>query len=87
MTCPRKDHFAKQQANEYATVEDFRAVFADASNDLYQLSFVLTGDAEKAERTLAWTLIGKTVTRQTVFSRSGRVLGRSGPSSKMQSVN
>jgi DNA-directed RNA polymerase specialized sigma24 family protein len=52
MTCPRKDRFAKQQANEYATVEDFRAVFADASNDLYQLSFVLTGDDENAERCL-----------------------------------
>jgi len=50
MTSPRKNRFGKQQANEYATVEDFRGVFADGLNDLYRLSFMLTGDHEKAER-------------------------------------
>lgn len=52
MTCPRKNRFGTQQANEYATVEDFRGVFADGLNDLQQLSFMLTGDHEKAERCL-----------------------------------
>jgi hypothetical protein len=52
MTCPRKNRFGTQQANEYATVEDFRGVFADGLNDLQRLSFMLTGNHEKAERCL-----------------------------------
>ncbi len=52
MTCPRKKRFGKQRANEYATVENFRGVFADGLNDLYQLSFMLTGDHEKAQQCL-----------------------------------
>jgi DNA-directed RNA polymerase specialized sigma24 family protein len=39
---PRKD--------EYATVEDFRRIFGDDQQDLYQLSFLLTADHAKAEQ-------------------------------------
>jgi DNA-directed RNA polymerase specialized sigma24 family protein len=52
MTCPRKKRLKKQLANEYATVEDFCGVFADRLNDLYQLSFVLTADHQKAQQCL-----------------------------------
>ena len=38
------------QANDYATVEDFRAVFAEGMDELYQLSFLLTADHDKAEQ-------------------------------------
>ncbi len=50
MTCPRPHRIAPQQANEYATIKDFCSVFAEGLNDLYQLSFLLTGGHEKAER-------------------------------------
>jgi len=50
MTCLQKNGFEKQQVNQYATAEDFRRVFADGWEDLYQLSFMLTGDHEKAKR-------------------------------------
>ena len=35
--------------NEHATCEDFLKIFTDDMNDLYQLSFLLTGNHEKAE--------------------------------------
>jgi hypothetical protein len=50
MTCPRQNRVGKQQANEYATCEDFCTLFAQRLDDLYQLSLLLTGDPEKAEQ-------------------------------------
>jgi hypothetical protein len=50
MICPRKNPVAKQQANDYASVADFCGVFADRMNELYQVSFLLTADHEKAEQ-------------------------------------
>jgi DNA-directed RNA polymerase specialized sigma24 family protein len=50
MTRPRRRLFGNQLANDYATVKDFRVVFADGLNDLYRLSFMLTGDHQKAQR-------------------------------------
>jgi len=38
------------QADVYATVEDFRTVFAEGMDELYQLSFLLTADHDKAEQ-------------------------------------
>ena len=44
-TCTGKD-----SANEYATREDFCRVFTQDLNGLYQLSYLLTGDDEKAQQ-------------------------------------
>ena len=40
----------KGSAAEYATREDFCRVFNENLNDLYQLSYLLTGDQEKAQQ-------------------------------------
>jgi hypothetical protein len=40
----------RKQTNDYATVADFCAVFTKGVDELYQLSFLLAGDHEKAER-------------------------------------
>ena len=39
-----------RQGNDYASVEDFRAVFAKGVDELYQLSFLLVADPDKAEQ-------------------------------------
>jgi hypothetical protein len=38
------------KADRYASREDFRKIFDEDSNGLYQLSFLLTGNPEKAQR-------------------------------------
>ena len=38
------------KADRYASREDFRKIFDEDSNGLYQLSFLRTGGPEKAER-------------------------------------
>jgi DNA-directed RNA polymerase specialized sigma24 family protein len=40
----------KDEASRYANSEDFTRIFADGLNGLFQLSFLLTGDQEKAEK-------------------------------------
>ena len=40
----------KDNANEYATREDFCRIFSEEMNGLYQLSYLLTGEHEKAEQ-------------------------------------
>jgi hypothetical protein len=49
MTFSRKKRL-REQINDYATVEDFRSVFAESVDELYQLSFLLTADHDKAEQ-------------------------------------
>ena len=49
MTFRRKEQIRKP-VNDYATVEDFHAVFGRNMDELYQLSFLLTADHEKAEQ-------------------------------------
>jgi DNA-directed RNA polymerase specialized sigma24 family protein len=39
----------REQANPYATVEDLCRLFAKGMSELYQLSFLLTADHQKAE--------------------------------------
>jgi DNA-directed RNA polymerase specialized sigma24 family protein len=46
----QKDPEKKQQTDDYATVEDFQNVFEEGMHELYKLSFLLTGDQQKAER-------------------------------------
>jgi DNA-directed RNA polymerase specialized sigma24 family protein len=43
-------HVRGPKADRYASCEDFPRIFSEESNGLYQLSFLLTGDPEKAER-------------------------------------
>lgn len=40
---------AQQQANRYATLEDFRKVFDENVDEMYQLAYLLTADHEKAK--------------------------------------
>jgi hypothetical protein len=40
----------KDSANEYTTAEDFRPLFIEEMDGFYQLSYLLTGDAEKAQQ-------------------------------------
>jgi len=49
-----RDHIQvrEEQANRYASREDFHAIFSEHLNELYQLSFLLTRDPAKAERCL-----------------------------------
>ena len=49
MSCLRKIRTDKDSANKYATREDFCRVFNENMNSLYQLSYLLTGDHEKAK--------------------------------------
>jgi hypothetical protein len=44
------NHVRRHEPPPYATREDFIKVFHDITNGLYQLSFLLTGDREKAEK-------------------------------------
>jgi hypothetical protein len=50
MTSSEKTRFRKQQANDYAKIEDFCGAFAKGMNELYYLSFLLTADDHKAEQ-------------------------------------
>jgi len=44
--------FMNEQANRYASREDFHTIFSEHLNELYQLSFLLTRDPAMAERCL-----------------------------------
>ena len=45
-----RNRIEEQQGNEYATIQDFHNVFVEDLKGLYQLSLLLTGSHEKAER-------------------------------------
>ena len=49
MTCNEKDHKRGDNANRYATGDDFSRVFSEELDGLYQLSYLLIGDHDKAE--------------------------------------
>jgi hypothetical protein len=85
--CPRpfrdeemteRDHIQvhEEQANRYASREDFHTIFSEQLNELYQLSFLLTRDPAKAERCLVGGLedcaTGNPVFRQWVRSWAKR---------------
>ena len=50
MTCLQNNPKREDNANRYATSEDFCRVFSEELDGLYQLSFLVSGDHEKAER-------------------------------------
>ena len=49
MMCSRKAGAGQQPLNEYASVGDFCRLFAEHVDDLYQLSFLLTADHQRAQ--------------------------------------
>jgi hypothetical protein len=53
MTCLQQIRTRRDNANEYATSEDFCRIFSQETNGLYQLSYLLTGEHEKAEECFA----------------------------------
>jgi DNA-directed RNA polymerase specialized sigma24 family protein len=71
MTSFRKNGIRTQQANIYATIEDFYNVFDDGVNELYQLSFLLTADQRKAEECFVAGL-EESVTSNRVFKEWAR---------------
>ena len=52
MSEPGRHQVRRNEPNPFATREDFIQVFHEDMNGLYQLSFLLTADHEKAERCL-----------------------------------
>jgi hypothetical protein len=50
MTLFRQNRVETQRTNGYATIEDFRRIFSEGTDELYQLSFLLTANHDKAER-------------------------------------
>ena len=50
MTIFKKRRVANSEKNKYANAEHFRQVFSHDMDVLYRLSFLLTGDHEKAEQ-------------------------------------
>ena len=50
MTCPRTNRIGNVQATQYATSADVCGIFTTNLDRLYLLSFLLTGDHEKAEQ-------------------------------------
>jgi hypothetical protein len=53
VTCLGARRAGKNTKGPYATREDFRRLFTDDANDLYLLSFLLTGKLDMAERCFA----------------------------------
>jgi len=68
------------KADRYASREDFRKVFDEDSNGLYQLSFLLTGGPEKAEQCFVGgsedCARGTPVFREWAHSRAKRAIIR-----------
>jgi hypothetical protein len=67
-----------EKTNQYASHEDFRRVFSEDTNGLYQLSFLLTRDSVKAEQCFVGGLedcvTGNAVFREWARSWAKRVI-------------
>jgi hypothetical protein len=50
MTLFRQNRAKTQMINGYATIEEFRRIFIEGTDELYQLSFLLTANHDKAEQ-------------------------------------
>jgi DNA-directed RNA polymerase specialized sigma24 family protein len=71
MSSFRKNCVATQQVSDYATIEDFRRTFSEGMNELYELSFLVTADRQKAERCFVAGL-EESVTSNRVFKEWAR---------------
>jgi hypothetical protein len=56
MNSPDNNQGLKNEVGQYATGKDFRHVFVDNMDHLYQLSFLLTADPDKAEECFVFGL-------------------------------
>jgi hypothetical protein len=63
---------AAGEAEDYATMSDFCRLFLDEMSTLYQLSFLLTGDHEKAEKCFVAGL-EDSVKQKLIFKQWARV--------------
>ncbi|MFY9910076.1 MAG: hypothetical protein WCF22_24910 [Candidatus Sulfotelmatobacter sp.] len=71
MTYLHKNRTGRSQSTQYATSEDFCQLFGDRLNELYVLSFLITGDHELAERCFVAGL-EETIESNYVLSESAR---------------
>ena len=62
-------------SDEYATAADFEQIFTEDMSGLYLLSFLLTGDRNKAEECFVGGIGESTKGNKTRYSRSGRAPG------------
>ena len=71
-----RDH--EEKANQYASREDFRRIFIEDTNGLYQLSLLLTRDSVKAEQCFVGVLedcvAGNSVVREWARSWAKRAI-------------
>lgn len=67
-----RNQIRRSKSNPYATRQDFINVFTDDRNELYQLSFLLTGDHEKAEKCFV-ACIENCVNENRVFREWARI--------------
>jgi DNA-directed RNA polymerase specialized sigma24 family protein len=56
MSCLQRNEIGVDKANLYATREDFCGIFSEELDSLYQLSFAMTGNHEKAEQSFVAAL-------------------------------
>jgi len=80
MSCLRQIRTERGRTNEYATREDLYRMFAENLDGLYQLSYLLTGDDEKAQQCfvagLEDSVKGNNVYREWAHSWAKRVIIR-----------
>ena len=80
MSYQRQIRTGKYCANEYATPEDFRRLFIEETDGLYQLAYLLTGDDDKAQQCFAVGLEnsvkGNNVFREWAYSWAKRMIIR-----------
>jgi DNA-directed RNA polymerase specialized sigma24 family protein len=78
MSYQRQIRTEKDSANEYATREDFCRVFTENLNGLYQLSYLLTSDDEKAQQCFVAgfedSVKAKTALKDWALSRAKRTI-------------
>jgi DNA-directed RNA polymerase specialized sigma24 family protein len=81
MSYLRQIRTERGKTNEYATREDFCRVFTENLNGLYQLSYVLTGEDEKAKRCFVAgfedSIKSKTIFKDWVLSWAKRTIIKS----------
>jgi hypothetical protein len=74
MTWMKNNSNGNQQIGRYATEEEFRQIFSEDMDDLYQMSFLLTVTTRRLRSALLPA--SENVLRQTKYSKNGVALGR-----------
>ena len=78
MTLFRRTRVETERTSHYATIEDFRRIFTEGMDEVYQLSFLLTANRDKAEQCfvagLEESVRSNRVFKQWARSRAKRVI-------------